>query len=116
MEKCTLVHFCDAIKFDVVNLGFPTRAGVGQEVGLVIWRVEKLKVYKKDHDEDCYDGVFFEGDSYIILQTKMRNNAFERHIFFWLGGMSVSQTCGYDLSGTCTALPRILNNTKRNKI
>eukprot|EP00041_Stephanoeca_diplocostata_P024948 m.642436 g.642436 ORF g.642436 m.642436 type:complete len:265 (-) comp22639_c0_seq17:2305-3099(-) len=62
--------------------------GVGQEVGIVIWRVEKLKVYKKDHDDDCYDGVFFEGDSYIILQTKMRNNAFERHIFFWLGGSS----------------------------
>jgi hypothetical protein len=39
-------------------------------------------------NDACYKGSFFEGDSYIVLRTKMRGNAFERDIFFWLGGVS----------------------------
>lgn len=63
----------------------PSYKGVGQKVGLEIWRVEKLKIVKKPENEACYQGHFHEGDAYIILQTKKKNNALERHIFFWLG-------------------------------
>ncbi len=54
-------------------------------MGLEIWRIEKFQVVKKAPSDPCYSGKFFAGDSYIILQTKKRENALERHIFFWLG-------------------------------
>lgn len=63
----------------------PAYKGSGQKVGLEIFRIEKLKVVKKAPTDECYLGKLYSGDSYIILQTKMRENAFERHIFFWLG-------------------------------
>ena len=49
----------------------PSYAGVGQKVGLEIWRVEKLAVVKKPANDKCYQGNFYTGDSYIILQTKV---------------------------------------------
>jgi hypothetical protein len=50
----------------------PSYKGVGQKVGLEIWRVEALKVVKKAANDECYQGKFWNGDSYIILQTKVR--------------------------------------------
>lgn len=84
----------------------PSFKGVGQKVGLEIWRVEQLKVIKKGADDKAYQGQFHEGDSYIILQTKMRENAYERHIFFWLGkdssqdeqGVAAYKTVELDMS------------------
>ncbi len=49
----------------------PSFKGVGQKVGLEIWRVEALKVVKKGADDKSYQGQFHEGDSYIVLQTKV---------------------------------------------
>lgn len=50
----------------------PSFKGIGQKVGLEIWRVEALKVVKKSGDDKCYQGQFHEGDAYIVLQTKVK--------------------------------------------
>ena len=50
----------------------PSYKGVGQTPGLEIWRVEKLAVVKKAASDKAYKGHLHEGDSYIILQTKVR--------------------------------------------
>ena len=47
----------------------PAWQGAGQKVGLQIWRINKFKVEhwpKEDY------GNFFNGDSYIILNTYVR--------------------------------------------
>ena len=49
----------------------PSYKGVGQKVGLEIWRVEQLKVIKKAAGDKSYEGQLHTGDSYIILQTKV---------------------------------------------
>lgn len=47
--------------------------GAGARVGVEIWRIEKLKVVKKGPDNKAYEGQFHTGDSYIILQTRVRS-------------------------------------------
>ena len=49
----------------------PSYKGVGQKLGLEIWRVEALKVIKKGLETPCYIGQFHTGDSYIVLVTKV---------------------------------------------
>ena len=49
----------------------PSFTGVGQKPGLEIWRVEKLAVVKKGPSDKAYKGELHEGDSYIILSTKV---------------------------------------------
>ena len=49
----------------------PSFKGVGQKVGLEIWRVEALKVVKKGPESRAYTGQFHTGDSYIVLVTKV---------------------------------------------
>lgn len=49
----------------------PSFKGVGQKVGLEIWRVEALKVIKKGADDKAYAGQVYQGDAYIFLQTKV---------------------------------------------
>jgi len=66
----------------------PSYKGVGQKAGLEIWRVEKLQVIKKPPGDKAYKGELHQGDAYIVLHTKQRQNALERHIHFWLGGES----------------------------
>jgi len=72
----------------------PSYKGVGQKVGIEIWRVEKLAVVKKAVNDASYDGQLYSGDSYIILQTKQRADALERHIFFWLGAETSQDEMG----------------------
>ncbi|XP_014772820.1 gelsolin-like protein 2 [Octopus bimaculoides] len=60
---------------------------VGKEVGLLIWRIEKFKVKewpKKDY------GLFYEGDSYIVLNTYLEENGerFNYDVHFWIGKYS----------------------------
>jgi gelsolin len=60
-------------------------ANAGKEVGLKIWRIEKMKVI--DWPVEKY-GVFHDGDSYIVLNTWMKNKtygALKWDIHFWLG-------------------------------
>ena len=67
-------------------LGMPTVfddsfQGVGQRTGLEIWRVEQLKVVKKTTSDHAYQGQLFQGDSYIILNTKVIFSAFFKKIY-----------------------------------
>ncbi|GAB1598737.1 gelsolin-like protein 2 [Argonauta hians] len=60
---------------------------VGKEVGVLIWRIEKFKVVawpKKDY------GLFYDGDSYIILNTYLEENGerFNYDVHFWIGKYS----------------------------
>eukprot|EP00051_Salpingoeca_urceolata_P003255 m.56380 g.56380 ORF g.56380 m.56380 type:complete len:830 (-) comp12608_c0_seq1:214-2703(-) len=74
----------------------PSYKGVGKQAGLTIWRVEKLAVSKKDRNEEkyTYAGQFHKGDSYIILYCKLRGNALEKHIHFWLGAETSQDEMG----------------------
>ncbi|KAF9585513.1 hypothetical protein BGW38_002001 [Lunasporangiospora selenospora] len=58
--------------------------GIGTEAGLWIWRIEQFKVVpvpKKDY------GRFYNGDSYIILKTRAKEDSdlLLHDIHFWLG-------------------------------
>lgn len=60
----------------------------GEKPGIEIWRIEKFKVVRKSPSDPSYKGKFYSGDAYIILQTKQRENALVRDIYFWLGESS----------------------------
>jgi len=60
----------------------PAWEGCGQEEGLEIFRVEKLKIAKWPKEEW---GKFYVGDSYIVLSTKLDNDKLVHDIHFWLG-------------------------------
>ncbi|XP_066925925.1 gelsolin, cytoplasmic-like [Clytia hemisphaerica] len=65
--------------------------GCGQEPGLEIWRIEKLKVVKQD--PKTY-GKFYSGDSYICLLTRKVENRIEWDIHFWLGAETSQDEAG----------------------
>ncbi|KAJ3349343.1 hypothetical protein HDU91_006401 [Kappamyces sp. JEL0680] len=58
--------------------------GIGQEVGLKIWRIENFHIVAVD--AKTY-GTFYDGDSYIILNTykKPDEPKFYHDVHFWLG-------------------------------
>ncbi|TPX37064.1 hypothetical protein SmJEL517_g01111 [Synchytrium microbalum] len=58
--------------------------GVGQKVETRVWRIEQFKVVA--WPEKQY-GMFYEGDSYIVLNTWKKPDAptFYHDIYFWLG-------------------------------
>lgn len=61
----------------------PAFENAGQQAGLEIWRIEDFKpvAYPKNQY-----GKFYTGDSYIVLNTKVRNSgAREYDLHFWLG-------------------------------
>nr|WAQ15589.1 villin [Halisarca dujardinii] len=60
----------------------PAFKGVGNQAGLMIWRIEKMQVVP--WERKMY-GKFYSGDSYIILNTKKKSAGFEWDIHFWLG-------------------------------
>ncbi|XP_063233933.1 gelsolin, cytoplasmic isoform X2 [Bacillus rossius redtenbacheri] len=54
----------------------------GSEPGLLVWRIENFSAVpypKKDY------GMFYTGDSYIVLYTKKVHGKFSWDIHFWLG-------------------------------
>ncbi|KAL8225359.1 hypothetical protein R6Q57_017916 [Mikania cordata] len=60
----------------------PAFHGVGQKVGIEIWRIENFQpvpLPKSDY------GRFYSGDSYIILKTTGKAGAYTYDIHFWLG-------------------------------
>ncbi|KAI3678039.1 hypothetical protein L6452_37318 [Arctium lappa] len=60
----------------------PAFHGVGQKVGIEIWRIENLQpvpLPKSDY------GRFYSGDSYIVLKTTGKAGAYMYDIHFWLG-------------------------------
>ncbi|KAG5880800.1 hypothetical protein JTB14_030818 [Gonioctena quinquepunctata] len=70
----------------------PAFERAGQQAGLEIWRIEDFKpvAYPKNQY-----GKFYTGDSYIVLNTKIRNNgqkSFDLH--FWLGSETSQDEAG----------------------
>jgi len=71
----------------------PAWQGAGQKVGLQIWRINKFKVEhwpKEDY------GNFFNGDSYIILNTYKEKDSDELlyDVHFWIGSKSTQDEYG----------------------
>ncbi|KAL8581961.1 hypothetical protein ACOMHN_027943 [Nucella lapillus] len=71
----------------------PAWQGAGQEPGLKIWRVENFEV--KDWPEEDY-GEFYNGDSYIILNTYKVEDSEElcHDVHFWIGKNSTQDEYG----------------------
>ena len=59
--------------------------GAGQEVGLQIWRINKFKV---EHWDKAQYGDFYNGDSYIVLNTY-------KYVMMWSRGLSCCDHVGY---------------------
>jgi len=71
----------------------PAWKGAGQEVGVQIWRIVKFKVEHWDKEEY---GKFFNGDSYIILNTYKEedSDALLYDVHFWIGKYSTQDEYG----------------------
>ncbi|ESO84882.1 hypothetical protein LOTGIDRAFT_221805 [Lottia gigantea] len=69
----------------------PAFVNAGQTEGLEIWRIEKLKVVPQ---EPTTFGVFYSGDSYIVLKTKKNGTRLEWDIHFWLGSTTTHDEQG----------------------
>lgn len=67
--------------------------GAGQEVGLQIWRINKFKV--EHWDKEQY-GDFYNGDSYIVLNTYKNEGEDELQydLHFWIGKYSTQDEYG----------------------
>jgi len=68
--------------------------GVGKNVGLWVWRIEKFQVHAI---EKAQHGKFYEGDSYIVLNTfKEKPDApkLAHDIHFWLGKFTTQDEAG----------------------
>jgi gelsolin len=71
----------------------PAWKGAGQSVGLQIWRIVKFKVEhlpKEDY------GNFYNGDSYIILNTYKdpEGDEIKYDLHFWIGQFSTQDEYG----------------------
>jgi len=71
----------------------PAWRGAGQKVGVQIWRIVKFQV--EDWPRDQY-GEFYEGDSYIILNTYKEEDGDELNhdVHFWIGRYSTQDEYG----------------------
>jgi len=71
----------------------PAWAGAGQAVGIQIWRIVKFKV---EHWEKDQYGEFYNGDSYIILNTYKEEDkdALLYDVHFWIGKYSTQDEYG----------------------
>eukprot|EP01132_Coremiostelium_polycephalum_P002829 gene2829-3514_t len=66
--------------------------GAGTVAGVKIWRIENFKVVPVP--EDGY-GKFYDGDSYIVLNSvKNSNGTFKYDIHFWLGQHTSTDEAG----------------------
>ena len=57
-------------------------AGLGQSPGIRVWRIEDFKPVEWPQEQY---GIFYSGDSYIVLETAERRNRLLQTIYFWLG-------------------------------
>ncbi|KAK9889979.1 hypothetical protein WA026_008790 [Henosepilachna vigintioctopunctata] len=71
---------------------YPEFENAGQEPGIEIWRVEDFKPVP--YPKEQY-GKFYEGDSYLILSTKiLKSGAKEWDLHFWLGSKTSQDEAG----------------------
>eukprot|EP01090_Pellita_catalonica_P002174 TRINITY_DN11808_c0_g1_i1.p1 TRINITY_DN11808_c0_g1~~TRINITY_DN11808_c0_g1_i1.p1 ORF type:complete len:375 (-),score=86.62 TRINITY_DN11808_c0_g1_i1:20-1144(-) len=67
----------------------PAWKGCGLKEGLEKWRIENFRVVK------CKpDGIFYKGDSYIVLKTRKTGNVCKHDIHFWLGENTTQDEAG----------------------
>lgn len=65
---------------------------VGQEAGLLIWRIENFEVVPWPKEKT---GEFYDGDSFIVLHTyKVGDDKLGHDIFFWLGSKTTQDEAG----------------------
>ncbi|KAA8652888.1 hypothetical protein EYZ11_003145 [Aspergillus tanneri] len=64
---------------------------VGQEPGLLIWRIEKFEVVPWPKERT---GEFYDGDSYIVLHSYKLGDRLAHDIFFWLGSKTTQDEAG----------------------
>lgn len=69
----------------------PAWQGAGQEEGQKIWRIVKFKV--EDWPEE-QNGEFYNGDSYIILNTYKEEEELKYDVHFWIGKYSTQDEYG----------------------
>lgn len=71
----------------------PAWKGSGQKVGLEIWRINKFKIEKWPKEDY---GKFYNGDSYIILNTYQDKESDELlyDVHFWIGSHSTQDEYG----------------------
>jgi len=71
----------------------PAWKGAGEKVGIQIWRIVKFKV--KSWPKEDY-GKFYNGDSYIILNTYKKEGSDELlyDVHFWIGQYSTQDEYG----------------------
>ncbi|MCO5582788.1 hypothetical protein L7F22_036687 [Adiantum nelumboides] len=70
----------------------PAFQGVGQKVGMDIWRIEDFQPVPVPKSEF---GKFYTGDSYIILKTTaLKNGAYHYDAHFWLGKATSQDEAG----------------------
>jgi gelsolin len=66
--------------------------GAGKKTGLEVWRINKLRVERVPD----FDGKFYSGDSYILLNTYKKTGSDELHydVHFWIGKYSTKDEYG----------------------
>jgi len=71
----------------------PAWKGAGEKVGVQVWRIVKFKVTHWDKEQY---GEFFNGDSYIILNTYKNKDSDEllHDLHFWIGKYSTQDEYG----------------------
>jgi len=71
--------------------GEPAWKTAGKEPGIQIWRVEKFQI--KEWPKDKY-GYFFDGDSYIVLNSYGHISGLMYNVHFWLGTYTTQDEAG----------------------
>jgi len=69
----------------------PAWQGSGQKVSTKIWRINKFKV---EHWPEDQCGEFYNGDSYIILNTYKEEDELKYDLHFWIGKYSTQDEYG----------------------
>lgn len=70
----------------------PVFANAGKEPGLEIWRIEDFEPVP--YSKNKY-GKFYEGDSYIVLNTKQsKDKSISWDVHFWLGSQTSTDEAG----------------------
>ncbi|KAH9494944.1 hypothetical protein Btru_020853 [Bulinus truncatus] len=81
----------DSCKGEITSQSEPAWRAAGKQVGLQIWRIVNFKVTtwpKEDY------GKFYDGDSYIVLNTYKDNDQLLYDVHFWIGKYSTQDEYG----------------------
>jgi len=71
--------------------GEPAWKNAGKAPGIEVWRIEKFKIVPWPKDKY---GHFFNGDSYIVLYTYIKDDKMLYNVHFWLGTYTSQDEAG----------------------